>query len=93
MANPSCHGCTGLLLYFKSVRVAKNILYCLRRGFQLCLFNFVLGKQQLPVMQLQCLVKGQHPANLQGFLFGGLVVNKPDQVVLGKSFRHRHIGF
>lgn len=76
--NCSMQGNAGLLFYFKTVCIAKDILYGCRRRFQLRFIHFFLGKQQLPVMQLQCLVKGKHPANLLGFLLGGLVVNKPD---------------
>ena len=82
-----------LLFYFQAVGIAEDILYGCRGRFKLRFVYIIFRQQQLPVVQLQFPVKGQHTANLLCFLLGGLVVDKPDQVVLGKRFRHRHIGF
>ena len=81
------------MFYFQSMRITQDILYSSFRGLQLCFVHCCFGKHQLPVDPLQFLVKGKRTINLQCFLLCGLLVNKPDQVVLGKRFGHRHIGF
>jgi hypothetical protein len=48
----------GLLLYFHSARIAKNIFNSCRRGVQLCFVKVILSQQQFPVLQLQLRVEG-----------------------------------
>ena len=83
----------GLVFDFQTAGVEENIFYGNLRWFEPGFIQIILGKHQRSVLQLQLRVKGEHSVNLLCFLLRSLVVNKPDQVVLGKRFGHRHIGF
>lgn len=81
------------MFYFKAAGVIQNIGHGRSGRFETSFVKIGLGEHQLSIQQLELPIKGQYAVNLACLLLGGLLVNKPDQVVLGKRFRHRRIGF
>jgi hypothetical protein len=81
------------LLTLATARVVHNILNGGCRRFQFCLIKRFLQTAQFIVLSLQFIVAKKCVANLLRLLFGGFLVQKPDQVVSGKGFYHRQYCF
>ena len=77
------------MLFLQTVRVTQDILHGYGRGLKLWLIQLAFCSHQLFVLSLQFRVADQRFIQLPLFGLRGLVVNKPDQIVLGKSFCHR----
>lgn len=82
-----------LLLYLEPAHILHDIARNVRRRLHPGLIQAGACKLQFPVLSLEFRVRGENAINLAVFLLRGFSVDEPDQIVLGKRFRHRHIGF
>lgn len=80
-------------MFLQPVGVVQNVLNACVRRFQFCPVQLLVGCIQLVVLSLQGTIAKKGFVNLLRFLFRGLAVYKPDQIVLGKGLCHRQYGF
>jgi hypothetical protein len=80
-----------LLFYLQATGIVQNVLNRPTFGFKLCLVEVSHVLKQHGMALAQFRIAQQGFIDLLLLLARGLVVNKPDQVVLGKGFYHRHL--
>lgn len=79
------------MFYLQATGIIQDVRNYLTAGFQAGLVQLAFLVEQLGMELAQFRVAQQGFIDLRLLLVRGLVVNKPDQVVLGKGFYHRHL--